>query len=434
MKELASNSDLIREIPDPHTLERFRGGANNKFGQAGGIYLYSSDNTQIMDFSAGLTGHNLGYNHPRLINSVASQMEQYARSGGYFDNTGTLFQLKNSLSGKYPSGMDSCFFTNTEADALKYALWLAHGIRNRPVVIRISFNPYGQPRDFAPTDYQTAVELLEEDDIPGSVNCSLGFRNFSKKLTEITPEMILAELLCKLTEIFGPTATLDQVCAIIVELGGEHNGFLPPPADVIYAIRLLCDQHGILFILDEGRAAIGRTGLMFASQAFEVDPDLIVVGKGIANEYSLGCIVIKHGFAAGVLEGEWNTAEIDPISCAAALATLDVIETEDLLCNCLQMGARLRAGLQVLQSRFPIIGEVRGVGLNWALDIVSTEDPTIPCPSAAAALVNVLLDRGLKVYRAGAYGNTLCLMPPLNVSEDQVQCALNILKYCLERH
>ena len=432
MKESTSFSDLIRFTSRPLDHDHLAIGAEYHFRNAGGIYLYTNNHSQIMDFSVGLTGHNLGYNHPKVMAAVACQMERYARSGGFFDNSQTIFKLKNSLAGNLPSGLDSFFFTNTEAEAMKYALWLAHVITNRPVVIRISTSPFGQTMGSTMMSHLTELEGLDEDDDPGLITFQLMLRNSTREAAEIAPVTFLSELLSRLQDLVISYGTLAQVSAIIVELGGEHNGFVPPPPHVLPAVQSLCDQYGIMFILDEGRAAIGRTGSMFASQAFKVDPDLTVFGRGIANDFPLGCVVIKHGLVAGLLEGQWNTTEIDPISCAAALATLGVIDDEDLLCNCLRMGARLRTGLQVLQNRFPMIGAVRGVGLNCSLEIVSTEDPSLPCASSARTLVNNLLDHGLLVYSAGAHGNILCLMPPLNVTEDQVDCALNILEQCLE--
>jgi 4-aminobutyrate aminotransferase-like enzyme len=433
MKESTGFSDLIRSTSLPLDLDRSAVGAKYHGRNAGGIYLYTDDHSQIMDFTLGLTGHNLGYNHPKVLNAAVCQMEMYARSGGFFDNSRTIFQLKNSLAGNLPSGLDSFFFTNTDSEAVKYALWLAQIITNRSVVIRISYSPDGQLTGSTITSHPTEGGFRDEDELPGLISDRLVLRNLPALTADICPETILSELESRLQDLVCSSGTLAQVSAMIVELGGERNGFIPPPPNVLSAVRSLCDQHGILLILDEGRAAVGRTGLMFASQLVQVDPDLIVAGNGLANEYPLGFVVIKYGRIFGMLEGQWNTTEIDPISCAAALAVLNIIDAEDLLCNSRQMGSRLRTGLQVLQKRFPMIGAVRGAGLNCALEIVSTTEPSIPCSSAASTLVNLLLDHGLLVHRAGAHGNLLCLLPPLNVTEGQVNSALNILEQCLER-
>jgi 4-aminobutyrate aminotransferase-like enzyme len=172
---------------------------------------------------------------------------------------------------------------------------------------------------------------------------------------------------------------------------------------------------------------------MFASQALDVDPDLIIVGKGIANGYSLGCVVINQGQVTGLLEGQWNTIEINPISCAAALATLDIIYEENLLRNCREMGARLLTGLQALQKRFPIIREVRGAGLNFTLEFIQMENNSSPSSSAAWDLVCFSLEHGLLTYCASSWSQIICIIPPLNVTADQVDSALYILGLGLER-
>jgi 4-aminobutyrate aminotransferase len=124
----------------------------------------------------------------------------------------------------------------------------------------------------------------------------------------------------------------------------------------------MCDKYGILLIINEGRTTIGRTGAILTSQTCDINPDLVILGKGIANGYELGCVVINHSVVQGLIEDTWNAIEINPISCAAAVATLNVIKEQDLLINCREMGDRLLIGMQDLKQKFPAISEVKDQG------------------------------------------------------------------------
>jgi 4-aminobutyrate aminotransferase len=385
-----------------------------------------------MDFTAGINGNNLGHNHPRVISAAKNQMENYARSAGYFDNSKTLYHLRKSLSEFLPPLLNSFFFSNTEEQAVEYAVWLAHSITKRPAVLRIKYCHSWQQMK---TDNTPLIkveyyhQIYESESSTYYIECCISPKNIS----EITKEIIISELLACIRDLICPPTKPAKLAAIIVEVGEKDKGFLLPPAVFFSAISHLCDLYGVLLILDERTTAIGRTGTMLASQALDVDPDLTIIGKAIANGFSLGCVAIRQGIVPGLLEGGWNEIEVDPISCAAALATIDVLYTENLLKNCREMGDRFLAGLHVLQKRFPIIEDVRGAGLNLSLEFIQRRNNSSPNSSAAWDLACFSLDRGLLTYCAGPQSPIVWMMPPLNVIKDQVDSALCILGQGLER-
>ncbi len=432
MKESVSYSDLIQFGVDPLAPDNLKEGTKFLIYQASGIYLHTTSNLQIMDFSAGINGINLGHNHPKVLSAAVNQMEKYSRSAGYFDNSKTIYQLRKSLSGLLPLGLDSFFFTNTEEEAVRYAVWLAKSITKRSAVIRFK---YCQCRQKMNTNIKSLIKaeykVQDNNSDPSTyyVECYISPKNSS----EITIETAISELLSCIRDLICPPTTPAKISAIIVELGEKDNGFFLPSAVFFSALRCLCDRYGVLLILDERATAIGRTGMMLASQALEVCPDLTIVGEGIANGYSLGCVVIKESIVPGLLDSGWNEIEVDPISCAAALATLDVIYSENLLKNCREMGDRFLAGLHILQKRYPIIEDVRGAGLNLTLEFIPMENNSSPNSSAAWDLVCFSLEHGLLTYCAGSRSQAVCMMPPLNVTENQVDSALCILGQGLER-
>jgi 4-aminobutyrate aminotransferase len=207
-----------------------------------------------------------------------------------------------------------------------------------------------------------------------------------------------------------------------------EGGYVVPPAGFLPALRRICDEHNILLILDEVQTGFGRTGEMFAAQVFDVRPDIMAIAKGIANGFPLSATVASRELMGQWLPGAHGTTYGgNPIACAAALATLEVIQQEDLLGNCRIMGEKLLQGMLQFKKSYSFIGEVRGLGLMLAMEMVVPELDKTPNPEAATAVLNNCLERGLIGYMAGLHGQVVRLIPPLNVRAEQVDEALHIL-------
>ena len=432
MKEDVSYPELIRFAIDPLAPYVPTEGTKFQVCQAMGINLYTANNLQIMDFTAGMNGINLGHNHPKVLSAVANQMVKYARSAGNFNNSTTIHQLWEYFSSILGSSHGYVYLTNTEEKAVRYAIRLAYSITKRPAVLRIKFCNGKQQK-------KPKIESLIDDKNNGQdsnldpstyyVNCCISPNNIS----ELTIETAISELLSCLRDLICSPTEPAQISAIIVNLVDKDNGFFFPPLVFLSALRCLCDRYGIIFIFDERATAFGRTGKMLASQDLDVYPDLTIVGKGIANGYSLGCVIIRQEIVQGFLEDVWNDVEVDPISCTAALTTLNVIYTEDLLKNCQEMGGRLLDGLQVLQIRYPFIEDIRGMGLNIALEFINMENNSSPPLSAAWDLACFSLQHGLLTYCVNSQSRFVCLMPPINVTKDHIDRAIYILEQGLNR-
>ena len=398
-----------------------------KICQATGVNLYFANNARIMDFTAGMRGINLGHNHPKVLSSVAKQMEEYARSAGFFNSHKLINQLWESFLSFIDPRQGAMYLTNTEGEALRYAILLANSITKRSAVLRIKFC-IGKERK------KPGIEFLREDEnndpngnldpLTSFITCYISPINIS----EITIESAISELLSYLRDFNYSSTELTNISAIIIELANKDNGFYFPPPVLLSALRCLCNRYGILFIFDERETAFGRTGRMLASLDLDICSDLTIVGKGIANGTSLGCVLIRQEIVQGLLEDVWNDIEINPISCAAALATIEVIYKENLLENCREMGKRLLDGLQVLKKRYPFIEDVRGVGLNLAIEFMKTKISSSTDFSAAWHLACSSLQHGLLTYCANSQSHSILLMPPINVTENQINSAVDILE------
>jgi 4-aminobutyrate aminotransferase len=400
--------------------------------QTTGLNLDLANNPRIMDFTAGIRGINLGHNHPKVMSAVAKQMEEYARSVGLINGDNPIKQLWESFLGFIDPRTGSAYFTNSEEEALRYAIFLAQSVTKRSAVLRIKFCK-GKQREKPGIEFvmldQNHHPHFNSDQFPYSMSCLIVLNNISELTIESTISEIftyLRDLICSLTE---PA----KISAIIIDLVEKDNGFYSPPAVLLSALRCLCNRYEILLIFDERETAFGRTGKMFASLDLDIYSDLTIVGRGIANGYSLGCVLIKHEIVQGFLEGVWNDIEVSPISCSAALATIEVIYTENLLENCREMGKRLLDRLQDFQNTFPFIKDVHGLGLNLALEFMKTEICSSRNFSPAWDLACSSLQHGLFTYCANSLSDSVLLMPPINVTERHIDRALAILEQGIDK-
>jgi 4-aminobutyrate aminotransferase len=223
--------------------------------------------------------------------------------------------------------------------------------------------------------------------------------------------------------LFKRIAPPEEVAAIFVEPIQGEGGYQVPPAGFLPALRELCDRHGMLLVLDEVQTGMGRTGKMYACQHWGVDPDIICLAKGIASGMPLGAIVAREGVMDWPPGSHASTFGGNPVSCRAALATLDLLEG-GYMANAAERGNQLKAGLRQLQARHTVVGDVRGLGLMVAMDVLK-EDGTTLDPATRDLIVQKAFERGLLLLGCGEAAIRFC--PPLCVNAGQIDTALRIL-------
>jgi 4-aminobutyrate aminotransferase len=230
-------------------------------------------------------------------------------------------------------------------------------------------------------------------------------------------------------DLFQRQVLPENVAAIFVEPMLGEGGYVIPPVEFIRALRKLCDQHGILLVFDEIQTGVGRTGKMWAAEYFGVEPDVLLSAKGIASGMPIGAIIAKESVMKWKPGSHGSTFGGNPLSCAAALQTVDIVEKE-LLPNVRKMGARIMAGLRRLERKFEIIGDVRGVGLFIGVEFVKDRRTKEP----AKAFVNDLMQRafrkGLLLLSCGE--SVIRIAPPLSIDAYAVDRGLEILEECLQ--
>jgi 4-aminobutyrate aminotransferase len=227
------------------------------------------------------------------------------------------------------------------------------------------------------------------------------------------------------------TAPPEEVAAIFVEPIQGEGGYHVPPPGFLPALRELCDRHDILLVVDEVQSGMGRTGKLFAVEHWGVVPDIICLAKGIASGMPLGAIIARDEVMDWPSGSHASTFGGNPVSCRAALATLDLLEA-GYMANAAQRGEQLLAGLRRLQADHPEIGDVRGRGLMVAVDLVKSRTPYLPDPTLRDALVQSAFLHGLLLLGCGESAIRFC--PPLCITAEQVDRALEILAELLSQH
>lgn len=401
-----------------------------------GIYLYDTTGKTYIDGSSGAMVSNIGHSNPRVLAAMKAQMDKATFGYRLHFQTEPSERLAARTAALMPEGLDRVFFVSGGSEAVESAIKMARqyaltqGQDSRWKVISrypsyhgstlgalalTGYDPLSKP--FAP--------MMREMPKIAAPTCYLDHDNLDDdqrglKYAELLRDKILAE---------GP----DSVLAFIMEpIGGASTGALVAPDSYYARIREICDEFGILLIYDEVMTGAGRTGKFIAAEHWGITPDIIALSKGFAAGYApLGAMVARGDMVEAVLDAggflHGYTYAGNPLACAAGCAVLDEVTGNDLVGNAAAMGDLLKARLTGLMDRFPFIGDVRGLGLLLAFELVSDRETMAPLPkelNAYTRLVDLAYERGLIIYsrrtRGGIEGDHFMVAPPLIVSEAQI--------------
>ncbi|RME74197.1 MAG: aminotransferase class III-fold pyridoxal phosphate-dependent enzyme [Chloroflexi bacterium] len=427
MTQAKTFAELMERMPRLLAPSLARDWPNLPIDRAEGMYLFDTQGRRYLDFTAGLAVMNVGHCHPRVVAAAQAQTARMIHSAVGVTQVESLLRLAEALIEVLPPGLDTFFFSNSGSEAIEGALKLARYATGRPGFIAFWGGFHGRTLAAAALTtskgkyrrrYEPMLPGVYFADYPYCYRCPLGK----------APETCQMECMRSLDNLFERAIAPSEVAAIIVEPVQGEAGFVVPPPDFLHHLRRICDEHGILLIFDEIQTGFGRTGQMFAAQTFGVTPDVMAIAKSIGSGFPLSAVVASRD-----LMEKWGPASHsttfggNPVAAAAGLAVLDVIREENLLENCRRMGQKLLAGARDLQNRYPIIGDVRGVGLMVGLEMVIPDGGQTPNPDAARNLLNECLSRGLLLYSAGLYSHVIRIFPPLIVNDAQIDEALHIL-------
>jgi 4-aminobutyrate aminotransferase len=395
--------------------------------RAEGVYLYDKDGKRYLDFLAGFGACNAGHNHPRIVRAAREQMERMVHAPVGVVAHEPLLRLAHELGQVTPGGADMFFFGNSGSEAVDGAIKLARFVTGRTSLIAFLGSFHGRMMGgTAVTASKSKYRKGHGPHLPG-----VHFARFPYPYRSSTPddEACAQEALADIERLFEYVVPPEEVAAMLVEPVQGEGGYVFPPRSWLKGLREICDEHGILLILDEVQTGFGRTGQWFAADVYDVDPDVVCLAKGIANGFQLGALA-----APGAIMSRWGSASHgttyggSPVACAAALATLDVMRDENLLENARKQGAYMMDALFDLQAESPLIGEVRGIGLMIAVEFIRPGTDKEPNTEAVRRILNRCLEEGLLMYPCGHWTQTIRLIPPLTITREQVDQGLDIFQ------
>ncbi|MFB0934915.1 MAG: 4-aminobutyrate--2-oxoglutarate transaminase [Propionivibrio sp.] len=402
-------------------------------GQAHGVFASRAENAEIwdvegrrwIDFCAGIAVVNTGHCHPKVMAAARAQLDRFTHTCFQVVAYESYVELAERLNALAPGATPKkTFFMNTGAEAVENAIKVARAYTGRSGII--AFNGAFHGRSMFSLALTGKVDPYKKGF--GPFPAEVFHAPYPDPLHGVT----IDDAMHGLELIFKNDIEAGRVAAIIVEPVQGEGGYIPAPAEFLQRLRALCDQHGIVLIVDEIQTGAARCGKFFAVEHAGIEPDVITMAKGLGGGMTLSAIIGKAAIMdAAVPGGLGSTYAGHPVAVASALAVLDVIEEEKLAERAAAIGEKCRARLTALRSRFSCIADVRGLGAMTAVEFCHDGDPKKPAGDIATALKNEAAKRGLLLLNCGSYGNVLRLMLPLTITEKVLDEGMEILEASL---
>ena len=392
-----------------------------------GMTIEDPDGNQYLDFTAGIAVCTTGHCHPKVVRAIQEQSERLLHMLAADFYGGPIVALSERLATLLP-GENRVFLSNSGAETIEAALKLARYITRRPRFLAFLGGFHGRTMgalaltNSKVTQREGFAPLLSE---VTHVPFPNPYRPFSGDGSDLTVRCI-----AWMESLFKTTVPASEVAAIVVEPVQGEGGYIVPPSDFLPALRALCDRHDILLIADEVQTGMGRTGRMWACDHSGVTPDILCVAKGLASGLPIGATLARADLMTWPRGAHANTFGGNPVACAAALATLEVIEEEDLIGNAARQGEALLSGLREAVGDHPRVGDLRGLGLMVGVEFVRDRATKEPDPEMHDRVVQGCFERGLLVLPAGE--STVRFSPPLIVQEPDISTAVALFREVVE--
>jgi len=393
--------------------------------RAEGVYVYDKKGRRYTDFTSGHAVCNIGHNHPAVVESIKRQAESLIHAGSIFYYP-SLLELADRLCGIMPAGMDRFFFANSGAEAVEGALKLARHRTGRQGIISFTGAFHGRTLGAVSITsssvkyrerYHPLLPSVYRALYPYCYRCMVG-----KEEARCDTDCIE-----HIEYLFRHEVSPEEVAAIIIEPVLGEGGYVPPPKPFLVKLREVCDRHGILLIFDEVQSGMGRTCRWLAQEHFGVKPDIITLAKGIASGMPLSAIVSTPELMDAWPPGAHGTTfGGNPISCAAAVATIDAIRADGLLEKSEALSMIVYERLRKLKSECGVIGDVRGLGYMIGVEFV--KDGRKPDTDSVKRLKEACLARDLIILECGTEKNVIRFIPPLVTTEAQMDESMGIFE------
>lgn len=431
---------LVTEIPGPKSREIIarreaaspRGAAkltNIAVESASGALIKDVDGNTLLDFGGGIGMLAVGHCPPGLVEAVKAQAEKLIHNCAIVTTSEPMVELIELLNDIAPiEGAAKTILMNSGAEAVETAVNIARSYTARPAVIVFEGAYHG--RTNLTLTMTSKYALFKKGFAPFAPEVyRLPFPNLYRKPDSMTEEQFLDYAIAQLENAFIAQVDPSAVAAIVIEPVQGEGGFVPSPERFLKRIRELCSQHGIVMIADEIQCGMGRTGRLFAVEHYGIMPDILTSAKSLGAGLPISAIIGKAEIMdaphPGGLGGTYSGS---PIACAGAIEAVKMINTPAFLQRAREVGERFRKHLLNIQKEHPLVGDVRGLGPMLVLEFVKDQKTKEPVSAQdVVAITTAALQKGLIILRSGLYSNCIRLLPPLNLSDEQIDEGMAIL-------
>ena len=396
--------------------------------RASGSWISATDGVDYLDFTTGIGVTSTGHCHPRVVEAAREQTGRIIHAQYTTVLHKPLIELTERLGEVLPPGLDSVFYANSGSEAVEAAVRLARMATGRPNIVAFQGGFHG--RTVAAASLTTAGTKFRSGFAP--LMAGVHIAPFPAAFRYGWDEDVAIDFaLRELDFLLHTTTSPADTAAFIIEPALGDGGYVPTPPRFLEGLRERADRHGIVLIVDEVQTGVGRTGRFWGHQYSSITPDILITAKGIASGFPISAIAASADLMGRGWPGsQGGTYGGNAVAAAAAVATLDVVRDEELVANSQAMGDILHDGLLALQRRFPVIGDVRGLGLMRALEFI--DDRGGADSGIAAAVQRTAVSHRLLTLTCGTRGNVVRIIPPLVVSPREIRFGLEALAATLE--
>ncbi len=400
--------------------------------KAEGAVIEDVDGNRFIDFAGGIGCLNTGHRAPRVVEAIRRQLDRFLHTSFNVLPYESYIALAERLNAITPGSFaKKTVLVNSGAEAVENAIKIARAYTKRPAILAFEDAFHGRTYMAMAATSKTHPYKAGFEPFPGDVyrvpfaycyRCSYSL------------EYPSCEIHCArhIEDAFKRVVAAESIAAVIVEPIMGEGGFLTPPAEFFPILSEICRQHGILLIADEVQSGFARTGALFACERLGLQPDLITMAKSLSGGLPLAAVTgraeIMDTPGPGALGGTFGG---NPAACEAALAVLETIETENLCARANHLGDRFRRRAAQWQSRWELVGEVRGLGAMQALELVGSRQTRAPAEEETKRVLQYCYEHGLIMITAGSYGNVIRLLMPLVITDSQMDEGLDVLEYAL---
>ena len=414
------NNAITQNVPSAwySTLENFIVKGKN-------AEIWDSEGKRYLDYVGGYAVLNTGHLHPRVVEKVKNQLNDFSHSCFAFAPHENAVKLSEELNKRYPITSDTkTFMVNSGAEAVENAVKIARYYTNKKSIISFKGGFHGRT--------YLAMGLTGKDK-----PYKEGFGPFPEFVKHALYPYLYRDIsdddaLASIKDLFKKTLNPDDTAAVVVEIQLGEGGYIPASNYFLKSLREICDYHNILLIFDEVQTGYGRTGEMFGAETVGVNPDLVTLAKGIAGGFPLAAVLGKAEIMDTIHDaGIGSTFGASPVSCAAALGVLEAFDNENILVNASKQSEIMNSYLKNLMNENEFIGDVRGYGPMIGVEIVENKDSKTPNKEKAQEIINNCRDNGLLLVTCGENGNVIRFMGPLTTPIKHVEEALGIFENSL---